>query len=1015
MANDGSVKIGVDFEPNKKSLDGLDKTLSDHMTKSRKTIAEYAKENNTTVEQVKKKIADLAAEYQKAGQTLQNSFKKAYADLGVMSEAQEKKLAKTKKAFKDVAEYAKENNMTFDEAAKKIYKIASEYQKAGDSQKEAIKKAYKQLGILTNEENKNAKSAEKMSDKTKETAKSTEKLGDESKAAALATELLGESLKRAGNLAGKASIGGLKAAYTTLSGIANFSASAFVANAKSVAVGLTTIGTAAAGLIGMGTAYNAEIEKYQTSFEVMTGSAEKASEIVETLRDMGASTPFELSDLAEATQLLMQFGFSADDAIDSMSMLGDISQGDAEKMIRIARAYGQMSSAGKVNLEDINQMIDAGFNPLQEIAESTGESMADLRQRITDGEMAVEEITAAFVRSTKEGGKYYQSMEKQSKTLSGQLSTLKDNFNAFAGEVASASIGDSANSFLPMLNTSLENLSSALSTGGLSGLASAIGGELSNFIAVVQSNLPDILDMGTSIMRSLVSGFILDDSDFKDAVNLLISEIPQFINDSLGTGYAFWSEFISMLSEGINQNQSEISKTTAQLISMFANFISKNAPIASEAAANLLSAIADGMASETGSIDKIFNSFSSAFQKNNGSLMKSGKTIANFLIKGISSGFVSVLDIFTDLIQMISYSIQSNADEFGTAVSEVINAIIGFIDQNLPILVNTAITLVKALVNGLLEGESFQLLVQAAVDIVLLIYNTVSENIGWIVEAALQIVNAIVSEMNNPEHREKITAAFHDLLIAIANAIGDNIDLLLDVAGQLLTFMTDNMLTPENIELIGDTMVELIQIIADKILTEENMEKLLETSCSIVKKLIGSLVTWVTSGDFEDFADRMFNGIRDAIASIDLASLGASILDGILSGLTGKDINFFDNIVGALGLDDKISGIFQKKEKGDAISAAVSPLSFGDSVIQVASLSQDMINLANEFKETSKAMQANTASNVTNNSSVDNSQKNTYNITNNNTFETPRDSMSWDEIAEGLEDAQQRNRKGHGR
>ena len=144
---------------------------------------------------------------------------------------------------------------------------------------------------------------------------------------------------------------------------------------------LKSIATKAIGAIGVGTLvkegvqYNATIEQLQTSFEVMTGSATKASEVVERLKEIGAKTPFEFTGLAETTQLLMNYGFTADDAMDKMMMLGDISQGSAEKMNRIATAYGQMSSAGKVSLEDVKQMIEAGFNPLREISDSTGESL----------------------------------------------------------------------------------------------------------------------------------------------------------------------------------------------------------------------------------------------------------------------------------------------------------------------------------------------------------------------------------------------------------------------------------------------------------------------------------------------------------------------------------------------------------------------------------------------------------------------------------------------------------------
>ena len=107
-----------------------------------------------------------------------------------------------------------------------------------------------------------------------------------------------------------------------------------------------------------GVKYTAGIEQLQTSFEVMTGSAEKAAEVVNRLRTMGAETPFETADLAATTQRLMQYGFTADDAIDKMRMLGDVAQGNKDALNSIALGYAQMNSAQKVNLQDIKQMIN---------------------------------------------------------------------------------------------------------------------------------------------------------------------------------------------------------------------------------------------------------------------------------------------------------------------------------------------------------------------------------------------------------------------------------------------------------------------------------------------------------------------------------------------------------------------------------------------------------------------------------------------------------------------------------
>lgn len=264
---------------------------------------------------------------------------------------------------------------------------------------------------------------------------------------------------------------------------------------------ITMATTAFAGIAAIGVKYNATMETYATSFEVMTGSAEKAAEVVDELKDIAASTPFEMPELAETTQLLMNYGSTADDALDKMQMLGDISQGSAEKMNRIATAYGQMSSAGKVSLEDVKQMIEAGFNPLQEISESTGESMESLYDRISAGTISVDEITASMQRSTSEGGRYFQSMEKQSQTFSGQMSTLKDNVQGLLGNVTSGIFEKLAQDVLPKINEVLTTVNTAFEEGGFQGVLDAIGEmspALDGVITKIQSFSTFLQNLGIS-------------------------------------------------------------------------------------------------------------------------------------------------------------------------------------------------------------------------------------------------------------------------------------------------------------------------------------------------------------------------------------------------------------------------------------------------------------------------------------------------------------------------------------
>lgn len=289
-----------------------------------------------------------------------------------------------------------------------------------------------------------------------------------------------------------------------ISGIGGASITAF----KGLAIGVGAITTAIAGVGAATVGYTANVEQLQTSFEVMTGSAQKAEQVMDRISQLGAETPFEMTDLAETTQLLMNYGFAADDAINRMTMLGDIAQGNAEKMNRIATAYGQMSSAGKVSLEDVKQMIEVGFNPLQEISESTGESMASLYDRISKGTLAVDEITAAMQRATSEGGKYYQSMQKQSETLSGLFSTIQDNAQQLGAKIFDPVTDSLREQVLPEAISILDELDAAFDAKGFDGLTNALLRQIPKLTTAAVSGVQTVLSGVSKKLPALAKGLL---------------------------------------------------------------------------------------------------------------------------------------------------------------------------------------------------------------------------------------------------------------------------------------------------------------------------------------------------------------------------------------------------------------------------------------------------------------------------------------------------------------------------
>jgi len=190
-----------------------------------------------------------------------------------------------------------------------------------------------------------------------------------------------------------------------------------------------------APLLAMGVAAvksAAQMEMLEASFSTMLGSAEKASMLMADLKKMAAVTPFETTDLAQASKTLLQFGIAGEKIIPTLSMLGDASGGNSAKMSSMALVFGQVSSMGKLMGQDLLQLINAGFNPLQEIARTTGKSMAYLKDEMSKGRISADMVADAFKTATSAGGKFYKGMDTASKTLEGLLSTLADDTGALA-------------------------------------------------------------------------------------------------------------------------------------------------------------------------------------------------------------------------------------------------------------------------------------------------------------------------------------------------------------------------------------------------------------------------------------------------------------------------------------------------------------------------------------------------------------------------------------------------------
>lgn len=156
----------------------------------------------------------------------------------------------------------------------------------------------------------------------------------------------------------------------------------------------------------------AEMQMLNKSFEVLLGSKDKADLYVKEIKDYALVSPLSVSDVSKAAQTLLGFNVEAEKTIPIIKSIGDISMGDSQKFGSLTLAFSQMSAAGRLMGQDLNQMINAGFNPLQVISEKTGKSIAQLKKEMESGAISSQMVADAFSSATAEGGKFHGMIEK---------------------------------------------------------------------------------------------------------------------------------------------------------------------------------------------------------------------------------------------------------------------------------------------------------------------------------------------------------------------------------------------------------------------------------------------------------------------------------------------------------------------------------------------------------------------------------------------------------------------------
>jgi tape measure domain-containing protein len=173
----------------------------------------------------------------------------------------------------------------------------------------------------------------------------------------------------------------------------------------------------------------AKLESSRLVFKNLVGDAAIAKRVFEQLQDFAIKSPFTQDEIETGAKALLQFGVTADEVVPQIKILGDVSAGTGKNLGELAIIFGQIKSTGRLMGQDLLQLINAGFNPLQEISEQTGVSVRKLKQEMERGNVTFDMVAKAFETATSEGGKFYKLTEQLGTTTAGRLSTLSDEAN----------------------------------------------------------------------------------------------------------------------------------------------------------------------------------------------------------------------------------------------------------------------------------------------------------------------------------------------------------------------------------------------------------------------------------------------------------------------------------------------------------------------------------------------------------------------------------------------------------
>lgn len=272
----------------------------------------------------------------------------------------------------------------------------------------------------------------------------------------------------------------------------------------------------------------AETETLSVQFEVLTGSASKASQVMKDISDFAASTPFQKLDIANAARQLLAFGGNAETVVGELKMLGDIAAATGNPIGELAELYGKAKVQGRLFGEDINQLTGRGIPVIQAFAVQFGVAEAEVKKLVEQGKVGFPELQQALKSMTEEGGKFAGMTERLAGTTAGKWSTLTDNVKELGNEIGGM--------LLPATNAAIAAMTKLVQN--TSGYTSA--GESAMRIAFGQEKALRMMQKATEDLTK---------AEEKQAA--VVAVVKESILSKLKVLASLRAEFVSLRTEGL--------------------------------------------------------------------------------------------------------------------------------------------------------------------------------------------------------------------------------------------------------------------------------------------------------------------------------------------------------------------------------------------------------------------------------------------------------------------------------